>query len=306
MQRPTHATNLRRLQQEHAVDLQHLRKQAKRLARLYPGLAQAHPASISLAVAQSVIARINGFPSWEAMSAEQDPRPGPTKKAVTVDFDLSKHLYFAVTGLESRLPVSYSEATGNPTRYRKGVEAILSYTSKDDERRAVAEDKKLDALFERAFGPTFDTSFNNLDTRARLKLLTAVQSSLKVCRFCPETYARLAGLWFANGAYEQAVEVVEPIAEQLLALIPTDRYVQAPYGYLDNRPFHRLAHGYVLCLDKIGRHADADRWAKKMVSLCPSDNIGFVAWRTIQRKERYQPHYEEFCRKDAAARSWID
>ena len=33
---------------------------------------------------------------------------------------------------------------------------------------------------------------------------------------------------------------------------------------------------------------------------------GGVVWRTIQRKESYQPHDEEFCRKDAAARSWID
>ena len=33
---------------------------------------------------------------------------------------------------------------------------------------------------------------------------------------------------------------------------------------------------------------------------------GGVVWRTIQRHEQYQPHDEAFCKKDAAARSWID
>lgn len=33
---------------------------------------------------------------------------------------------------------------------------------------------------------------------------------------------------------------------------------------------------------------------------------GGVVWRTIERKERYQPHNAAYCRADAAARSWLD
>lgn len=33
---------------------------------------------------------------------------------------------------------------------------------------------------------------------------------------------------------------------------------------------------------------------------------GGVVWRTIQRKERYQPHDAAFCRTDASNRSWLD
>jgi hypothetical protein len=33
---------------------------------------------------------------------------------------------------------------------------------------------------------------------------------------------------------------------------------------------------------------------------------GGVVWRSIQRKERYQPHDAKYCREDAAARSWVD
>lgn len=257
------------------MDIHHLRKQARNLVRLYPELAAQHPTSITLSVAQSTIARVNGYPSWEAMLAQHEATPASQRASAGAHFDVSQHLHFASDGHESRLPTAYSKTTGNPTRYRVGVEAILSYKSSGDERKASAEDKKLDALFDRAFGPIFDTACNTIDARTRLGLLSAVQKSLEACPFCVETYARLTSLWFTNGAYEQVIEVVAPIAEQLLALIPTDRYVQVPYGYLDNRPFHRLMHGYVLTLDKLDLHADADRLALRMLALSPSDNIGF-------------------------------
>lgn len=265
------------------MDIEHLRKQAKHLVRLYPELMASHPTSIRLGTAQAVIAQINGFPSWEAMLAKEAARPSTSNLLPATGIDLSRHLRFSILCDEIRLPVSYSTETGSPTRYRTGVEAILSYTSGHDERKALAEDERLNELFDQAFGPALDRAYIHLDAKTRLRLLTAVQKSLQACPYWPETYARLAGLWHVQGAHEQAAEVVGPIVDQLHALIPTGRYVQVPYGYLDNRPFHRLVHGYVLILDKLGRHADADRWAKQMVMFCPNDNIGF-RYLTSRRK----------------------
>lgn len=82
-----------------------------------------------------------------------------------MSFDLSRHLYFAAAGHESKLPVSFSESTGNPTRYRKGVEATLTYKSMRDERMAAAEDEKLDLPLDQAFGPVLDATFDLLDSR---------------------------------------------------------------------------------------------------------------------------------------------
>lgn len=267
------------------MDIEHLRKQAKNLVRLYPELIASHPASIRLGTAQAVIAQINGFPNWEAMLAKETARPSTPKLTPVTGIDLSRYLRFSIVGDddEAKLPVSYSTETGEPTRYRIGAEAILSYASGRDERKALAEDEKLNELFDQAFGPAFDRAYIHLDAKTRLRLLTAVQKSLQACPYCPETYARLAGLLHVQGAHEQAAEIVGPIVDQLHALIPTGRYVQVPYGYLDNRPFHRLVHGYVLILDKLGRHAEADRWAKQMVMFCPNDNIGF-RYLTSRRK----------------------
>lgn len=135
------------------MDIKHLRKQARNLVRLYPELVAAHPASITLGTAQSALARLNGFPTWEAMITRQSTAPSASQVTPVAGVDLSRHLRFSIVGDETSLAVSYSSETGNPTRYRKGVEAMLSYTSVRDKRRALTEDEKLDGFSIMHSGP---------------------------------------------------------------------------------------------------------------------------------------------------------
>lgn len=249
-----------------------LRKQAKNLVRLYPALVSNHPSCISLAVAQSLIASLNGYPNWESLVGTRQPS---RQKAPSDAIDLSNHLYFELDSKAIRLPVAYSEETGNPTRFRKGFDATLRYRNEEYRHVALEEDDRLDAIFEQAFGTTFDTSYTNLEPEVRFYLLDVLRKSLKICPFCIETYGRMAGLWYAERQYTQAVDLIEPLVMQLTAMIPSHDYVQVSYASLANRPFHRLVHNYVLSLDKVGRHREADQWAKKMIKLCPNDNIGF-------------------------------
>lgn len=49
------------------MNIDHLRKQAKTLTKLYPALAAAHAGSLPLSAAQRLIAQVNGYPTWEAL-----------------------------------------------------------------------------------------------------------------------------------------------------------------------------------------------------------------------------------------------
>ena len=50
--------------------------------------------------------------------------------------------------------------------------------------------------------------------------------------------------------------------------------VQISYGMFERRAFFRLMHSYLLLLDAVDRHADADPLAPRLYALWPMDNIG--------------------------------
>lgn len=269
-----------------AVNVEHLRKQAKKLVRLYPDVISEHPATISLSAAQSVIAKLNGFPNWEALVRRHGAATGGAqKKRLPTEIRLSDHLILAVDEDKRRLPAAYSDETGSPTRFRMGYDAILRYRHPHEATLARNEDDVLDELFERAFSGFIDASYSNLDRPTRLVLLHASEASLKRCPYCIETAARIAGLMHAEGSHGLALQMLEHYARQLLEMIPKDRYVHVDYGFLDNRPFHRLMHAYVLLLHEVGRNDDARKIAESMVALHPNDNIGFRFLIEGQNKE---------------------
>lgn len=51
------------------MDISHLKKQAKALVKAYPELVSNHPQEMPLHTAQRTIAKLQGYPSWEALVA---------------------------------------------------------------------------------------------------------------------------------------------------------------------------------------------------------------------------------------------
>ena len=142
------------------VNVEHLRKQAKKLVRLYPEIASEHPTVISLSTAQSMIARLNGFPSWEVLVRRHGTTIGGAKeKWLPPEIRLSNHLLLAVDGNKCRLPVAFSDETGNPTRFRMGHDAILRYRDQTEAALARNEEDDLDELFDQAFSEFIDVSY---------------------------------------------------------------------------------------------------------------------------------------------------
>jgi hypothetical protein len=52
------------------MNVDHLKKQAKRLANLYPEILTSNPERLPLAAALDVIAKINGYPGWQELSSK--------------------------------------------------------------------------------------------------------------------------------------------------------------------------------------------------------------------------------------------
>ena len=48
----------------------------------------------------------------------------------------------------------------------------------------------------------------------------------------------------------------------------------APWGMIDNRPFLRCMHGYVLCLWRLKKFEDAAKTFERMLWLNPTDSQG--------------------------------
>jgi len=251
------------------MNIDHLRKQAKNLRRLWPDLVQQHGSEVSLTAAQDAIARIHGFPEWRALAKTRERVSSDATRSAR----LADSLIFALDQ-PTRLPIRYSSKTGNPTRYAEGVEAILRPRTAGVDAQIQHEEMPLDEAFERALGGFGD--YASASPAVLAQLLALVRASLARCEFCVETYSRFGGLLFTLDRFDEALAVIEPVANELLAMVPTTHpVVQVPYGYLENRPFFRLCKIYVLLLDKVGRHGEADTLAKQMLAYCPNDNVGF-------------------------------
>jgi len=80
-------------------------------------------------------------------------------------------------------------------------------------------------------------------------------------------------LW-ALGLQDEATEVYERAYKQALAHIPKGYSGQISWSEVDNRPFLRVAHGYLLGLMDRRDAKAAQQLAKKMLAWCPADNLG--------------------------------
>jgi hypothetical protein len=268
------------------MNIDQLKKQAKNLRKSFPTLVAAHGGQLTLAQAQWVIALINGYPSWEQMIAKSVDAelPRPSIEAV-----VRAGLYFDIDAEPSRLPIAYSLATGNPTRYEHVHEAILRFKHEKDKALADREDEELYAFMDHASGNSFDVAFTSLAADVLEELERRFRSSLQRAPLNIEGHSMLGGVLHARGEYPAAFEATEPVIRALIDLLPTDRKIQVPYGVLANRPFFRLLHCHLLVLDRLGRHPEANALAKLGLKLCPNDNIGFRYLKTQGSRARVTP-----------------
>ena len=262
------------------MNIEHLRKQAKHLVKLYPDIVTKHGGLLTLAEAQGVIARLNGFSSWEMMVKRES---GVRPLAPPTVSEISNGIYLDIES-ETEITVAYSTTTGKPTRRVPGHVAIFRPTTMEAEALLDKEEEWLSEALDAISGP--DGSYASIPQLERQRLIPAIQSSLERCPYSIEGIGTIAGLLYENKDFEKALSFVEPVAQTLIAMIPADRKIHIEYGLIANRPFHRLMHLYVLLLDQQGRHADADREATRMLDLHAGDNIGFRFLKTRKRRDR--------------------
>jgi len=263
------------------MNIDQLKKQAKNFRKAFPGLVAAHGDRLTLAQAQSAIALINGYPSWEQMSAKSiEPSPPSIEAMVRAG------LYFAIDESPSRLPVAYSQVTGNPTRYEQAYETILRFKREQDQLLTERADDELCAFMEHVRGNSLDSGFTSMASDVLEEFERRIRSSLQRAPLNIEGHSMLGGVLHALGRYSAALQASEPVITTLINLLPTDRKIQVSYGFLANRPFFRLLHCHLLVLDRLGRHEEANAFAKLGLRLCPNDNIGFRYLKTPNLRAR--------------------
>src|SRR5690606_24574795 len=240
-------------------NLEQLKKQAKHLRNAYPDIVATHGNRLTLAQAQSVIAHLNGFPSWELMvhkSAAPDAEAGASSASI-VDL-IQKGLIFFFDEELSDVPLAYSEHTGMPTRYREAHVAILRYVQAGDAALAAEEREALYELMDDVFGNTYEHDFRVLSRPVQKQFEAELRASLKQAPLNIEGHHLLCNLLYSQGRYEEADQLSKPVLDALLSLLPTDREVQIDYGFLQNRPIFRLLNCRILVLDKLNRHSEAE------------------------------------------------
>lgn len=256
------------------MNLSHLRKQAKNLKQIYPELVAACGNTMSLAQAQEAIARFHGYPNWSAAAAKADvaeARPASAAAHPEIGAQIRARYTFDLSG-----PVELGmelDDNGEPTRYEIGREALLILRDRGAESELRREEDALDDLADRLGGITGD--FNDYTSRGLATLLRAAREAVARCPLYVDGWNRVAGTLFTQRKFKEALSIAEPIASALLDLLPTEGAVQVSYGQLQNRPFFRIVHCYLLLLHEAGRHKEADALADRMVRFWPNDNLGF-------------------------------
>ena len=87
-------------------------------------------------------------------------------------------------------------------------------------------------------------------------------------------HAHLGYALYHRGKFELALECCERGFSLGTELLPADFREFIEWGYLDNRPFLRAAHGVVLCNLRLGRAQEAIAIMEKMLAWNPGDNQG--------------------------------
>ena len=268
------------------MNIDHLRKQAKNLRALYPDLVSANPGALSLTRAQEVIAKTHGFPSWNAAVGQaaaktdvnhtaQGTEPA-SNAAVIEELPVVRALrlgYAFNLGEEDELATELSDHDASPTKHAIGREASLMIRKKKDLKLLDRETEKLDELAEELGGMTGE--FDAYTPSDLLRYMRAARRAVDRCPLYVDGWNVLAGTLFTQRKFDEAMAVAEPVATTLLDMLPKKGLIQVNYYALENRPFYRIVHCYLLLLHETGRHAEADALAKRMYALWPMDNMGF-------------------------------
>ncbi len=249
----------------------YLKKQAKNLKRLWPEFAQANGNSPSLAACQELIARCSGFPSWHAAVTRPEVyRPDQTKP-IRVPTDP------ALRNLTAE------RVDGNAGNEHVLVE--LRHRKRALESKSI---ERLDQFLEANEGLFEDGGKLSADEKSSgMQRLAAL--CVEIVRADPDFmdgYAHLVAARLSLGKPELAIEAGQGIFDLATLLIGLQGPAQVPYYSLNNRPFHRLAHGLVLShlavagakrarLNKDFHMAQAKEVTRKMLEWWPDDNMGF-------------------------------
>lgn len=250
------------------MSVDHLKKQAKNLKAALPAFIQDHPTGAApLSAFQELVAGINGYPSWHAAVASRGSGSealASSSAASTVDI---------VLGIEYRDIVDYpSDGSTQPSRQVKC--AVLQPV--DEEKHAEADS----ALF------SFTSLKGDLDEFGQKGppqdfCVDLAQHCRKVLAIDPNfihAYAELCSalLWLKR--FEEAIEVAQPVFDQLKRQLPRHFSGRIPYYSQENRPLHQLAHALVRCyfgLQTEQGNQKAVQIATQMLKWWPQDNAGF-------------------------------
>ena len=265
------------------MSIDHIKKQAKNLRRLLPAYLADHPdAAGSLSDFQELIAKTHGYPSFHALTSAYS-EPAPTTH--TVNLGALRADY------RGKQPWMKYDASGNALE-TEDVPSFELITSSD---RFAASDglwkvtEEFDAACERAGAITGDFSEFSPGTLKKL-----VHQAEQLCQKEPaflDGFAFRAGALVHERRFEEARQLSEPVLEAVFELLSKSakqhrvRKYFAPYLYLPNRPFHRLAHALVLAYCGLSQLEKAQALCRRMLALWPNDNIGF---RFIEQDPRLE------------------
>jgi hypothetical protein len=259
------------------MNVSQAKKLAKNLRKAWPSLVAEHGDALALHDAQEVIARIQGYPHWNAFqqAAVRSKRPECNQS----DGSIYGNLRFVPVAPPELLATRYNEERDQWTHYIEGIEVVLRPASDQADVLINQVSEELYAELEQRGGRNGEYPD---DPSALDYLVEHARHAVRRCPFSVEAINVLSGLLYSRGRLEEALAVVEPAATSLLEMIPTEnKVVHVPYGYVLNRPFFRLCHVYLLLLHQADRHKEATALAKRMHRYCPSDNMGFRFFKTI-------------------------
>lgn len=246
------------------MSIDHLKKQAKNLKRLWPEFATSHGEAPSLAACQELIARCSGYASWHAaVSAKKasgeklGEQPLARDANATLKWDV--HLYSDSFELgEEELPAA---------RFVRIPSEIVE-----------AQEDELYDFEERAMQMVGPGGRQGLNSKAALELVALCDKLLSQNPLLMDAYASKASALSALGRHEEAIEAGRAAFDSASKLLPATDGLRVSYYELANRPFHRLAFAVAEASLKVGDALNKERGkiiAESMLKWWPNDNMGF-------------------------------
>jgi hypothetical protein len=248
------------------MSIDHLKKQAKNLKAALPAFLEQHPSGAApLAAFQELVARASGYPNWHvAVQAKSNPPAAKaavaTRLAISVEIERMRLTEYTPAG-EAKRPREMSCAVFCPMD-RAMLESSLEQLDKFYAQHGMPDDFAGDRP-----PATYSRKFVRVGRDLTAANPSFVDGYSVICQ----------GLCWLDD-FAGAIEVGQPVFDQLCGLLPADFRGRIPYYHVENRPFHRLAYWLVLAhfnLQTARGSENASRLAKRMLKWWPNDNIGF-------------------------------